>query len=45
VQATIRDHKNHGNEHVRGTGHGEARHRKYKMLKVGGGEANDRSSY
>jgi hypothetical protein len=35
---------NHGNEHVRNTGQGEARHRKYKRLKLGGGQAYDRSS-
>jgi hypothetical protein len=29
---------------VRGLGHGEARHGKYKRLKLGGGQANDRSS-
>jgi hypothetical protein len=27
-----------------GTGQGEARHRKYKRLKLGGGQAYDRSS-
>jgi hypothetical protein len=32
------------NEHVRGIGQGEARHRKYKRLKLGGGQAYDRSS-
>jgi hypothetical protein len=31
-------------EHVRGIGQGEARHRKYKRLKLGGGQAYDRSS-
>jgi hypothetical protein len=36
--------QNHENEHVRGTGQGEARHRKYKRLKLGGGQAYDRSS-
>jgi hypothetical protein len=35
---------NHENEHVHGTGQGEARHRKYKRLKLGGGQAYDRSS-
>jgi hypothetical protein len=30
VHATSRSHANHENEHVRGIGHGEARHRKYK---------------
>jgi hypothetical protein len=36
--------QNHENEHVRGTGQGEARHRKYKRLKLGGGQPYDRSS-
>jgi hypothetical protein len=36
--------QNHENEHVRGTGQGEARHRKYNRLKLGGGEAYDCSS-
>jgi hypothetical protein len=35
---------NHDNENVRNIGQGEARHRKYKRLKVGGGQADDRSS-
>jgi hypothetical protein len=35
--------QNHDNEHVRSIGHGEARHRKYKRLKLGGGEAYERS--
>jgi hypothetical protein len=34
--------RNHENEHVRGIGQGEARHRKYKKLKVDGGQAYDR---
>jgi hypothetical protein len=29
--------QNHENEHVRGIGQGEVRHRKYKKLKLGGG--------
>jgi hypothetical protein len=29
--------ENHANEHVRGTGQGEARHRRHKRLKLGGG--------
>jgi hypothetical protein len=33
------------NEHVRGIGQGEARHRKYKRLKLGGGQAYNRSNY
>jgi hypothetical protein len=36
--------QNHENEHVRGIGQGEARNRKYKRLKLGGGQAYDRSS-
>jgi hypothetical protein len=32
------------NPNVRGTGHGEARHRKYKRPKLGGGQANDSSA-
>jgi hypothetical protein len=36
--------QNHDNENVRNIGQGEARYRKYKMLKLGGGQAYDRSS-
>jgi hypothetical protein len=36
--------QNHENEHTRGIGHGEAKRRKYKRLKLGGGQAYDRSS-
>jgi hypothetical protein len=36
--------QNHEDEHVRGIGQDETRHRKYKMLKLGGGQAYDRSS-
>jgi hypothetical protein len=36
--------QNHENEHVRIIGQGEPRHRKYKRLKLGGGQAYDRSS-
>jgi hypothetical protein len=36
--------RNYENGHVRGVGQGEARHRKYKRLKLGGGQAYDRSS-
>jgi hypothetical protein len=36
--------QNHENDHVRGIGQGEARHRKYKRLKLGGGQAYDRSN-
>jgi hypothetical protein len=35
--------QNHENEH-RGIGKSEARHRKYKRLKLGGGQAYDRTS-
>jgi hypothetical protein len=31
--------QNHENERVRSTGQGEARHRQYKRLKLGGGQA------
>jgi hypothetical protein len=34
----------HENESVRGIGQGEARHRKYKRLELGGGQAYDCSS-
>jgi hypothetical protein len=34
--------QNHENEHIRGIGQGEAKHRKYKRLKLGGGQAYDR---
>jgi hypothetical protein len=36
--------QNHVNGHVRSIEQGEARHRKYKRLKFGGGQTNDRSS-
>jgi hypothetical protein len=32
------------NIHVHNTGQGEARHRKYKRIKLGGGQPYDRSS-
>jgi hypothetical protein len=35
---------NHENLNVRAIGQGEPRHRKYKRLKLGGGQAYDRSS-
>jgi hypothetical protein len=35
--------QNHENEHVHSIGQGEARHRKYKGLKLDGSEAYDRS--
>jgi hypothetical protein len=36
--------QNHENANVRNIGQGEARHRKFKRLKLGGGQAYDRSS-
>jgi hypothetical protein len=36
--------QNHENASVSNNGQGEPRHRKYKRLKLGGGEAYDRSS-
>jgi hypothetical protein len=36
--------QNHENENVRNIGQGEARYRKYKKLKFGGGQTYDRSS-
>jgi hypothetical protein len=36
--------QNHDNENVRTAGQGEARHREYWRLKLGGGQAYDRSS-
>jgi hypothetical protein len=36
--------QNHENVNVRNIGQGEARHRKYKRLKLGGGQAYDRSN-
>jgi hypothetical protein len=44
LQATSRSHKNHENEPVHVIGQGEARHRKYKRLKLGGGQAYDCSN-
>jgi hypothetical protein len=35
--------QNNKNEHIRSIGQGEARRRKYKRLKLGGGQAYDRS--
>jgi hypothetical protein len=35
--------QDHDNEHVRSIGQGEARHRKYKKLKLGSGKAYDHS--
>jgi hypothetical protein len=36
--------QNHENEHVHSIGEGEARHRKYKKLELGSGQAYDHSS-
>jgi hypothetical protein len=36
--------RNNCNENVRNIGQGEANHRKYRRLKLGGGQAHDRSS-
>jgi hypothetical protein len=36
--------QNHDNENIRTIGQGEARHRMYKRLKLGGGQAYDRSN-
>jgi hypothetical protein len=36
--------QNHENVNVRNIGQGEARHKKYKRLKLGGGQAYDRSN-
>jgi len=36
--------QNHDNENVRNVGKNEAQHRKHKRLKLGGGQAYDRSS-
>jgi hypothetical protein len=36
--------QNHKNTNVCNIGQGEARHRKFKRLKLGGGQAYDRSS-
>jgi hypothetical protein len=36
--------QNHENEHVRIIGQGEARHRKCKLFKLGGGQAYGRSN-
>jgi hypothetical protein len=44
MQAKAEVIQNHDNENVRNIGQGEARHRKYKKLKLVGGQAYDRSS-
>jgi len=40
-QATVI--RNHENVNIRNIGHGKAQHRKYKRLKLGGGQAYGRS--
>jgi hypothetical protein len=35
--------QNHENAHIQNIGQGKARHRKYMRLKLGGGQAYDRS--
>jgi hypothetical protein len=37
--------QNHDNENIRSIGNCEARHRKHKRLKLGGGQAYDRSNF
>jgi hypothetical protein len=44
VQAQAELLQNQENEHVRGIGQDEVRHRKYKRLKLCDGETYDRSS-
>jgi hypothetical protein len=44
MQAQAEVLQNHENKHAGGIGQGEARDRKYKRLKLGGGQAYDRSS-
>jgi hypothetical protein len=44
VHATAQVIQNHEHEHVRSIGQGEARHKKYKNLNFGGGQAYDHSS-
>jgi hypothetical protein len=40
----VRSNTSHDNENVLNIGQGEARQRKYKRLKLGGGQAYDRSN-
>jgi hypothetical protein len=44
MQATSKVIQNHENANVRKIGQGEPRHGKYKRLKLGGGQACDRTS-
>jgi hypothetical protein len=44
VQAKAEVIQNHENEHDHSIGQGEARHRKYKTIKLGGGQVYDRLS-
>jgi hypothetical protein len=43
MEATSEVIQNHENENVRNIGQGEARNRKYKRLKLGGGQEYDRT--
>jgi hypothetical protein len=45
VQATSKVIQIYDNEHVRNSGQDEARHWKHEWLKLGGGQAYDRSSH
>jgi hypothetical protein len=44
MQATSRSNPNHESGNIRYIGQGEARYRKYKRLKLGGGHVYDCSS-
>jgi hypothetical protein len=44
MQETAEVILNHENPNVRAIGEGEPRHRKYRRLKLGGGQTYDRSS-
>jgi hypothetical protein len=41
---TVRGNRNDVNRNVRGTGQGEARHMNCERIKLGGGQAYDRSA-
>jgi hypothetical protein len=42
LQGAREEATNHENVNIRNNGQSEARHRKYKRLKLGGGQAYDR---
>jgi hypothetical protein len=44
MQAADNSIPNHDNVNIRNIGQGEAQHRKYKRLKLGGGQAYDQSN-